>query len=98
VISIYGCGVIIIAATMMSTVWNSGQMFVQNLRRMTNTMTQLCENERLMAKTMVRALAPIRVTIGSMYHMEKEAKLTLVNFIATGTMNMLLILQKKTSA
>jgi hypothetical protein len=95
-ISIYGCGVVIIAATMMSTVWNSGQIFVQNLKCMTTT--QLGENERKMAKTMVRSLAPIRVTIGGMYHMEKEAKLTLINFVVTGTTNMLLILQRKTSA
>jgi len=41
-------------------------------------------------RAVARSLHPIRFGIGGLYYLEREAKLTLMNFLVTGTGNLLI--------
>ena len=94
--ALYIWGGLIVGTNMMSSVWYSGSAHVRRLERLSLIQASTKSlNELQEQLTTIKSLAPIRVTIGGLYHMEKEAKCTFINFIIVGTTNLVLVLSSK---
>ena len=94
-IALYLWGATAIAANMMSNVWSLGGLYLQDLKNSVRAWVEVDPEYKRLAIKHVKALRPVRVNICGLYHMEREAKLTLMNFIVVGTVNVLLLLQNK---
>lgn len=82
----YVWGAIIFGGQAMSSVWASSQDYVRRVAR-----ESLGSENSKLRNCLLKSLAPIRVTIAGLYHMEKEAKLTLIDVIIHGIVNVLLL-------
>jgi hypothetical protein len=94
-IPMYTWGATVLGATMMSNVWYLGRAYLRVFENCTRASTGLDTKSKQLILKSVKALRPIRINIGGLYYMEKDAKLTVMNFIVVGTVNMLLLLQNK---
>lgn len=71
-----------------STAWTFSAQF---LVRAQKNLTIVKEKERrLFLSKVINSLSPLRVCVGGKYYMEKEAKLTFINFLVNGVVNLLL--------
>src|SRR6185503_19760175 len=99
IISLYMWGAAVIAGNMMSSVWDLANEYLRHLE--TRTRDQALDlgpadpATTKLALKCVRALNPIRINIGGLYKMDRDAKCTLINFIMVGTVNILLVLSNK---
>ena len=95
ILALYMWGVTTIAVMMMSSVWSLGGQYLQDLQNSVRAWVEFAPEYKRLALKHVNALRPVRVNICGLYHMERDAKLTFMNFIIVGTVNVLLLLQNK---
>lgn len=89
----YALCILAVAATLMNFVWSSGRVYLHNMRVKQMSSGSTGKDARIERE--VNSLLLTGVTIGGLYHMEKEAKLTLIRFLVDGAMNMLLLMKSK---
>lgn len=78
----------IVLANVISIVWSTSDDFAAQARDIIARIHQL--ERRILLKKLVVSLIPLRVCIGRLYYMEREAKLTFIQFLVNGSVNILL--------
>lgn len=88
VLSVWAFVTTILLANITSEVWIISGKFRTVIKELIGAI-QLKERRMYMSKEM-KSLSPLRICIGGTYYMERQAKLTFMEFIVNGNINMLL--------
>ena len=78
-----------LAASMMSGQWQLSKDFIWAFKHQKTDSTTSPLNRKYITAC-ARSMCPLRIRMAGFYYMEREAKLTLVSFLATGTGNLLI--------
>lgn len=88
VLVIYTWGCVILAANMMSSLWEKSYDYIREFNISIATNDGVTPSKELAA--IAKSLFPLRFAVGGIYYMDKSAKLSLIAFLISGTTNFLL--------
>ena len=81
---------VIVAANMMTGLWLKSCMYIWNFKQLKSRSGSLEAKE---IARLARSFMPLKFHVGGVYYMEKETKLSLLKFLITDTLNILLVLK-----